>query len=411
MPFLYNLLVQLTWYALHLVALFSPKIKLFVEGRKQTLAILQKKLDPQKNTIWIHVASLGEFEQGLPVMERLKKEYVDHQLVVTFFSPSGYEVRKNTPIADAVAYLPMDTKGKVDAFLDLVRPKIAVFVKYEIWPNYMQALERRNVPTVLISAIFNPNQVYFKPYGGFMRKALGRFVHIFVQDEASQKLLASLDLHNTSVSGDTRFDRVAEILERDNTMPIVAQFKQDQLCLVAGSTWPEDELLLAAHINTSTQGTKYILAPHKIQQEQLVKLQGQLSKKSALLSQVSMEDAIDYEVLLVDSIGQLTKIYSYADLAYVGGGFATGLHNTLEPAVFGIPVVIGPKYHGFKEAEELVALGGALSVASVAEGTAILERLENDPEFRAQCGNINRTYTQENKGASIQIVDYLRRLL
>lgn len=386
-------------------------MKLFVEGRKETFSILEKSISQSDNIIWVHVASLGEFEQGLPIIEKLRIEKPSYKILITFFSPSGYEVKKNTSAADVVAYLPLDTKGNVKKFLALTQPKLVLFVKYEIWPNYMMALESRKIPSLLISAIFKKEQVYFKWYGNFMRKSLAAFSHIFVQNEKSKELLTSINIKNTTVNGDTRLDRVSEILERDNTLPIIETFKNDNLCLVAGSTWGEDEAILLDFINTTSKKLKYILAPHKIEKEKILGLAGSISKKTVLFSNSNLKTVHNYDVLIVDNIGMLTKIYNYADIAYIGGGFSTGLHNTLEPAVYGIPVIIGPNYEGFQEAEDLVAQKGILPIQDSRSLGEILKKLLDNSELLKRTGQINASYITKNKGASIQIMDHIRTLL
>ncbi len=386
-------------------------MKLFVEGRKETFSILEKSISQSDNIIWVHVASLGEFEQGLPIIEKLRIEKPSYKILITFFSPSGYEVKKNTSAADVVAYLPLDTKGNVKRFLALTQPKLVLFVKYEIWPNYMMGLESRKIPSLLISAIFKKEQVYFKWYGNFMRKSLAAFSHIFVQNEKSKELLKSINIVNTTVNGDTRLDRVSEILERDNTLPIIETFKNDTLCLVAGSTWGEDEAILLDFINTTSKKLKYILAPHKIEKEKILGLAGSISKKTVLFSNSNLKTVHNYDVLIVDNIGMLTKIYNYADIAYIGGGFSTGLHNTLEPAVYGIPVIIGPNYEGFQEAEDLVAQKGILPIQDSRSLGEILKKLLDNSELLKRTGQINASYITKNKGASIQIMDHIRTLL
>ncbi len=411
MAIIYNLIAHIAWFHLKLLGKVSPKMKLFVDGRKETFSILEKSISKEDEVIWMHAASLGEFEQGLPIIEKLSVEKPSHKILVTFFSPSGYEVKKNTSAADVVVYLPLDTKVNVKRFLDITHPKLAIFVKYEIWPNYLMEIESRKIPAVLISAIFKKEQVYFKWYGNFIRKSLGAFDHIFVQDEKSKKLLSSIEIKNTTVNGDTRLDRVSEILERDNTLPIIEAFKNDNLCLVAGSTWIEDEVILLDFINNSPKKIKYILAPHKIEKDKILGLAGSISKKTVLFSNSKLATIKNYDVLIIDNIGMLTKIYNYAEIAYVGGGFSTGLHNTLEPAVFGIPVIIGPNYQGFKEAEDLIAQKGILSIHDSWSLSETLKRLLDNPELLQITGNINASYITKNKGASIQIMDYIRTLL
>lgn len=393
------------------MALFKSKIKLFVSGRRETFERLATGISKDDKVKWMHVASLGEFEQGLPIIERLRTEYPSHKILVTFFSPSGYEVKKNTSAADLVVYLPMDTKKNVSRFLDKVRPELAIFVKYEIWPNYLRELEKRKIPTILISAIFKKEQIYFKFYGGFMRKALRKFDHYFVQDAASRQLLASIQIKDCSVTGDTRLDRVSEILDRDNQLDFMQAFKKDRLCFVAGSTWPEDESILIDYINHAPKNLKYILAPHTIKKDKILGLAGAITKKKMLFSNIDVHTIGDCEVLIVDTIGLLTKIYSYADIAYVGGGFATGLHNTLEPAVFGVPVIIGPNYEGFKEAENLVAQKGILPIADQWTFGELMKKMLDNSEFRKKTGAVNAEYIAKNKGASSQIMTYLRELL
>lgn len=408
---IYNIVVSITWQLLKLLALANTKLSLFVKGRKQTFATLKKHINKTDKTIWLHAASLGEYEQGLPILERLRLEYPDHKLVLTFFSPSGYEVKKNTKAADVVTYLPMDTQKKVVQFLDTVHPELAVFVKYEIWPNYLAELGKRKIPAVLISGLFRKSQIFFKAHGGFMRKSLRNFSHFYVQDSVSKELLKSINLTNTDISGDTRFDRVSEILERDNNLGFMNSFSKNHTCVVAGSTWPEDEEVLVDFLNTSPSTTKFVIAPHNIKRNHISNLKASITKSTVLFSEIGDIDLKTTQVLIVDTIGLLTKIYSYADIAYVGGGFATGLHNTLEPAVFGVPVIIGPNYNGFLEAEKLVELGGVLPVSNKSEFCSIAEMLITSEDKSAELGQINSTYIEKNKGASVRIMDGIRTLL
>ncbi|AKA35466.1 3-deoxy-D-manno-octulosonic acid transferase [Flagellimonas lutaonensis] len=408
---IYNFLIYVAWFGIRVASLTSPKLKLFVSGRKDLFKTLQSKIKSADKTIWIHVASLGEFEQGLPVLQAIKSTYSDHKLVLTFFSPSGYEVKKNTPAADVVCYLPFDTRANADRFLKIVQPELALLVKYEIWPNYLEGLRKRAVPTLLISALFSEHQVYFKPWGGYMRNKLGAFSHFFVQDQNSKKLLSTIGFDNATVSGDTRFDRVAEILKRDNTLDFMEAFCTDAPCFVAGSTWPEDEALLVDFINSSDKTVKYVIAPHDIKEAHIQKLISSIEKSTVRYSEIGQKDVSQYEVLVIDTIGLLTKIYSYASFAYVGGGFATGLHNTLEPAAFGIPVIIGPAYKGFKEAEELVDQGGIISVGSAKEFFNVANHFLMDTDSVLKTGQINSLYIKENVGATETIVRHIKTLL
>lgn len=409
---LYNLAIYVTSFFLHIIAFFNPKVNLFIKGRKKVFAELQKHINAKDSTIWVHAASLGEYEQGLPIVEKLKAEYPTYKIVVSFFSPSGYEVIKQSTTANLVTYLPLDTAKNAKRFIKLLQPKIAIFIKYEIWPNMLKELKSDGIPILLISAIFKNDQIYFKWYGGFMRNALEKFSHFFIQDLESEKLLNSIGLNNTTITGDTRFDRVSEILQQNNSLVFMDNFTKNYQCFVMGSTWPEDEDLLVAYINAASHKMKYVIAPHTIVPKEIDRLRQQIKKRTVLLSEISENPQVEAEVIIVDTIGLLTKIYSYADIAYVGGAFATrGLHNTLEPAVFGIPVIIGPIYAGFKEAEELVKLSGIFSVRDKVEFASLADKLFLDVDFRSKAGTINASYINNNKGASIQVMNHIRTLL
>ena len=409
---LYNLAIYVTSFFLHIIAFFSPKVNLFVEGRKKVFSELTKHINAKDSTIWVHTASLGEYEQGLPIVEKLKEEYPTYKIIVSFFSPSGYEVIKQNTTADLVTYLPLDTAKNAKRFIKLLQPKIAIFIKYEIWPNMLKELNRGGIPILLISAIFKSDQIYFKWYGGFMRNALEMFSHFFIQNLESEKLLNSIGLNNATITGDTRFDRVSEILKQNNSLEFMDDFTQNYACFVMGSTWPEDEELLSAYINATSHKMKYVIAPHTIVPKEITRLRQQIKKRTVLLSEISENPLLEAEVIIVDTIGLLTKIYSYAHIAYVGGAFTTGgLHNTLEPAVFGIPVIIGPFYTGFKEAEELVKLRGVFTVRDKAEFTNQADKLLLDSDFRSKTGKINASYINNNKGASIQVMNHIRTLL
>ena len=401
MFFLYNLVVQVASFLVKIVALFSPKIKLFVDGRKLVFPTLESEIKPTDRTIWFHAASLGEFEQGLPVIEKIKEEYPNHKIVVTFFSPSGYEVRKNSKVADVIVYLPLDTKGNAERFVKAVHPDLVFFIKYEYWPNYLNELKQRQIPTYLISGIFRENQVFFKWYGGFYRKALDTFEHFFVQNAKSKELLLKIGKTNVTVSGDTRFDRVVSILEKDNSLDFISEFKNDTLTIVVGSSWPKDETLLVDFINSNNYDVKFIIAPHNIKQEQIKQLTNSISKKTVLFSEKEGKNLADFDVFVIDTIGILTKIYSYADIAYVGGGFGNpGVHNILEPATFGVPIVIGPNFSHFAEAIALVNMEGCVSVSSQKELNEAFENLIQNEDIRFEKGHICSTFVQMNKNAT-----------
>ncbi|MHC0445996.1 3-deoxy-D-manno-octulosonic acid transferase [Flavobacterium sp. 3-218] len=405
MLFLYNLAIHIAGFFLRIIALFSPKIKLFVEGRKNVFDTLQEKIQPEDKTIWFHSASLGEYEQGLPVIEKIKEKYPAHKIVVTFFSPSGYEVRKNNTVADATVYLPLDSKSNAEKFIKIVHPEKAFFIKYEFWLNYLKELENHKTPTYLISGIFRDNQMFFKWYGGFYRKALNAFTYFFVQNEKSKQKIESLGFKNVIVSGDTRFDRVNAILERDNRLDYIENFKNNQPTIVIGSSWPKDEVLIAEYINQAPENVKFIIAPHNIKPDQISDLQSKITKPTILFSEKENKDLSVYNIFIIDIVGILTKIYSYGTIAYVGGGFGNpGIHNILEPATFGIPIVIGPNYSNFAEAIALVEIGGCTPITTSKELKEIFDRLLNDPSFLKEKSEICRSFIQDNKGATDTII-------
>ena len=390
------------------LALFSPKIKLFVNGRKTVFETLSAKINPDDQTIWFHAASLGEYEQGLPVMERIKQEFPKHKIVLTFFSPSGYEVRKSNTISDVTVYLPLDTKSNAQEFLKLVHPNLVFFIKYEYWPNYLNELKKANIKTYLISGIFREKQALFKWYGGFYRNALKTFDYFFVQNESSKKLLQSLDYQNVKISGDTRFDRVASILSRDNSLDFIAQFKNNTTTIVIGSSWPKDENLLVNFINQADANVKFIIAPHNIKSEQISNLQSQITKSTVLFSEKEGNDLTEFQVFIIDTIGILTKIYSYADIAYVGGGFGNpGVHNILEPATFGVPIVVGPNYSHFAEANALVNMEGCISITNQSELNDALDNLISNEDIRHEKGHICETFVEMNIGATNVILRHI----
>ena len=424
MLFLYNIITLLAAQLLKIVALFSPKMKLFVDGRKSTFQTLANKIQTSDKTIWFHAASLGEYEQGLPVIEAIKEQFPTHKIVVTFFSPSGYEVRKNNAIADVTVYLPLDTISNAKQFVELVHPEMAFFIKYEYWPNYLNELKKQQIKTYLISGILRENQAFFKWYGGFYRNALKTFDYFFVQNESSRNLLQSIGFNNVKVSGDTRFDRVVSILERDNSLDFIEQFKDNKTTIVIGSSWPKDESLLVNYINQISDDVKFIIAPHNIKQEQISNLKNQIQKKTILYSekdemltrtertgvskQVQHDKTEDFQVYIIDTIGILTKIYSYADIAYVGGGFGNpGVHNILEPATFGVPVVIGPNYSHFAEATALVNMEGCISIQNQTQLNEAFDLLLHNEDERLEKGHICSTFVQMNKGATKTIMNHI----
>lgn len=412
MKTLYTIATYLAMPFLWVAQFFNTKLKLFVQGRREAFSILAEKIKEDETTIWFHCASLGEYEQGVPIMEAVKKQFPTHKLVVSFFSPSGYEQKKDSTLADVIVYLPLDTPSNAKKFIQLINPALVLFIKYEFWPNYLFELQKQNIPTLLVSGLFREDQVFFKFYGGFMRKALRSFEHLFVQDTASDTLIRSIGIPNVTISGDTRFDRVSHQIEQDNSLPFIEDFLQDSLCVVCGSTWPEDEAVLLESINRTSEKVKYIVAPHKMDPSKIESFRKKLKVPSILFSEKEGKQLAKYSVLIVDTIGLLTKIYSYADIAYVGGAMgSTGLHNILEAATFGVPVIIGKNHEEFPEAARLQSLAGLFSIASEKECTSIIDKLIKDSTFRNKTGMISGHFVNKNTGATKITLNYISKTL
>jgi 3-deoxy-D-manno-octulosonic-acid transferase len=411
MYFLYNLLILFAGFVLKITALFNKKIKLFIDGRKQSFFKLQQAISEKDEVIWMHCASLGEFEQGRPIIEKLKLKFPTRKVVLTFFSPSGYEVRKNYEYADVVCYLPLDSSKNAKRFLDIVHPKLAIFVKYEFWPNLLKELKARNIETLLVSGIFRENQIFFKGYGGWMRKSLATFSHFFVQDENSKQLLNSINFNNVTVSGDTRFDRVFEITQQNNKLPFIEEFIDHKYTVVAGSTWKEDEMMLVDYINNkASENEKFIIAPHNINPKDIAELKNSISKSVILFSEKDDKNLSGFQVFIIDTVGILTKIYSYAAIAYVGGGFTkTGVHNVLEPATFGIPILIGPNYHKFNEAIDLVKNKACFVVDNSKELSLHLDKFFQSDEMRLKTGESAKKQVVDKTGATAKILEFIAK--
>ena len=409
MNFLYTLAIRFVACMLPLLAVFNRKIRLFYKGRRESFRILQTQIGADDQVIWLHAASLGEYEQGLPILKRLRELYPEKKLVITFFSPSGYEAKKHSKEADVILYLPLDLPRRVNRFLHLLHPQMAIFVKYEFWPNYLLALKDRGIPTYLVSGVFRKDQLFFKKRSWGMRAVLPCFTHFFVQNESAKLLLQSIGITNITVSGDTRFDRVMEILSRDNKLPFVERFLSGAPCMVFGSSWREDEQVYIPFLNAYKGNMKFIIAPHEVHdKEKIHALRDSLRKHVAILSEVEGKDLSPYEVLIVDKIGLLTKIYSYAAIAYVGGGMGNkGLHNILEPAVFSIPVVIGKNYDKFNEAKELIRREGVFSIKNTEEFTQIATFLFTDVIQRKKAGILNYNYIVSNTGATEKFISMI----
>tara|TARA_B100000767_G_C19726671_1_gene519805 strand:- start:361 stop:1545 length:1185 start_codon:yes stop_codon:yes gene_type:complete len=390
---------------------FSKKIDHFLSTRNGIIETIKTKINPSDRVFWFHCASLGEFEQALPLIVSCKKEYPNHKIAITFFSASGFEVQKNYPLADVVTYLPLDRKKSVKKFIEVLRPELLFLIKYEFWPNLIKVLKIQNIPVLSISSIFRQNQLFFKPYGFFMRDLLQKIEFFFVQNEESKKLLASININNTIIIGDTRVDRVLDILSQNNKQKLLEEFIQDQDCFVAGSSWPED-LNLISKVIESSEKLKTIIAPHNVDEKSLQEIESHFSKPIIRWSELSKKTDAESTILLIDCVGILTKVYSYANVAYVGGGMGNkGLHNTLEPAVFGIPVMIGKNYKNYQEAMDLVALGGIISVDSSFNFYKEFSRVMKDKKLQKQMGITNLKYIKSKAGTTFKIMNKLKQVL
>jgi 3-deoxy-D-manno-octulosonic-acid transferase len=380
---------------------FNPKARLMIDGHSEVFATLERGIDPSAKYIWFHAASLGEFEQGRPVIEEIRRLHPEYKILLTFFSPSGYEVRKNYPLADIICYLPFDRSKNVQRFLKVVRPRIAIFIKYEFWYNYLTELHKQEIPTYIISAIFRPSQLFFKWYGIRARKALSYYASICVQDEDSKTLLAKVGIRNVSVCGDSRFDRVVDIRQEAKDLPLIQQFASSGTCadefktMVAGSSWPKDEDLLLHYFNNSPQ-LKLIIAPHEIHESHLADIESKVKRPCIRYSHAKGKNLADYDCLIIDSFGLLSSAYSYGQIAYVGGGFGVGIHNVLEAAVYGIPVIFGPNYHKFREAIQLIEAGGGYSVENHDSFLALMDELMHYPEVLEAVGKQAGDYVYSN---------------
>ena len=403
----YNIAIFFYDFGITIASLFNEKAKLWRTGRKGQWAAIESGFQHKDHVVWFHCASLGEFEQGRPVIEEYKKRNPDCSILVTFFSPSGYEVRKNYEHAEKVFYLPLDTRGNVRKFINLVRPKLVVFIKYEFWYNYLHKLYLESIPVFLISANFREDQWFFKFYGKAFKEMLFYFTHLFVQNEKSARILKKHGILNYTVSGDTRFDRVDQIQRQSKTLKIIEEFKNGQTLIVAGSTWREDEEILIKYINEQKPGLKWILAPHEIDEAHIRFILKQLTRPSIRYSECNHGEIKKIDVLIIDNIGLLSSLYGYGEIAYVGGGFGAGIHNILEPASYGVPIIFGPAYRKFQEAVDLIKLGGGISIESYEDFVNKVRVLLGPPESFVIIGGIAGDYVQNNKGATQTIVHNL----
>ena len=411
---MYSLAIHFYAFIIALISPFHKKARIMRLGQWKTNSILREKIDRNAKYIWFHASSLGEFEQGRPMMEKIKAEHPEYKILLTFFSPSGYEVRKNYNGADVICYLPFDTPYRVKKFLNLANPSIAVFIKYEFWGNYLQELKHRNIPVYIISSIFRRDQLFFQWFGYPYRKMLYCFTHLFVQDDRSAALLKEFGITNVTVTGDTRFDRVLDVRNQARELSPVEHFvceggKEKRLTLVAGSSWPQDEEILIPYFNEHPE-MKLIIAPHEIHREHLMYIESLLKRPSVRLSDVFHDQSLaeGKDCLIVDSFGLLSSIYRYGTIAYIGGGFGAGIHNTLEAAVYGIPVLFGPKYHKFKEAKDLIKVGGGFSVSDKQSFCEKMDELLTYHEVLESAGESAGQFVNGNAGATDKILRIIK---
>jgi 3-deoxy-D-manno-octulosonic-acid transferase len=409
MRVIYNIAIIKVRALMFILKYFNSKIRSFNNERKNVLKNLENSVSKNDNHIWIHVASLGEYEQGLPIFKEIKSLYKNHKIILSFFSSSGYEVRKNNSIGDLTIYLPLDSPYNAKKFISLLNLKMAFFVKYEFWPNYLQNLKNNNVPTYLLAGLFRENHWFFKWYGsGFLNLLKSSITHFFVQNKESKNLLASNNITNCTLMGDSRFDRVNSLLNQNNEIKNIKEFIGDKICLVAGSTWKEDESIMINSINDNND-LAWIIAPHQINKKQIKKFQDKLKCESIIHSNLNQNNITTAKVLIIDSIGLLTRLYSYSDISYVGGGMGTsGLHNILEPAIFKNPILIGKNYLNFPEAKNLIAENGAVSVKDAKEFKRILNELIENKRERIKMGKINFNYIKSNLGTTKNVISYLK---
>lgn len=401
---MYNLVIHGYELGVFIASLFSKKVKTMWKGERKALATLADKVEPDAKYIWFHAASLGEFEQGRPLMERIRQEHPEYKILLTFFSPSGYEVRKNYQGADIICYLPIDTRSNAIKFLRTVKPVMAFFIKYEFWYNYLHILKYRNIPTYSVSSIFRPDQVFFKWYGRRYGRVLKCFTRLFVQNSQSRSLLESVGITDVDVVGDTRFDRVLQIKAASKTLPLLEAFKQGHKVFVAGSSWSPDEEIFIKFFNRHPDW-KLVIAPHVIDEEHLRQIESRLLRPAVRYTQATIESAAEAQVLIVDCFGLLSSIYHYGEVAYVGGGFGVGIHNVLEAAVWGVPVFFGPNNQRFREAQGLKANGGGFEITCYEDFANAMEAFFADKPLLEKAGEAAGRFVQGLAGASQKILD------
>ncbi|MFW5582019.1 MAG: 3-deoxy-D-manno-octulosonic acid transferase [Bacteroidales bacterium] len=398
---MYSLGIYLMALGVRVAALFKEKLRKMVQGHRATWQML-RALSGKDTYVWFHAASLGEFEQGRPLMERLRREHPEKKILLTFFSPSGYEVRKNYDGADLVCYLPFDTPLNARRFVKLARPEAAFFIKYEFWRNYIEVLYKRGIPCYSVSSIFRENQIFFRPYGRGYARCLSRMTHLFVQNETSRRLLEGIGVTNVDVVGDTRFDRVLDIRNAAKPLPLAERFAGCWKVLVAGSSWPQDEEIIIPYFNKHPN-LKLVLAPHVVSEEHLQAIERQLARPALRYSKATPKAVAEVDCLIIDCYGLLSSIYRYASMAYVGGGFGVGIHNVPEAAVYGIPVIIGPNNKKFREAQALLRCGGCKEIAGAADFEQLMDAWLSDKEALATAGKAAGSYIADNAGAADRI--------
>ena len=427
---IYNFFLRVYVFCIQFASSWNPKAKQWVQGRKDLFEQLQKNIHPDDKIIWFHCASAGEFEQGKPVIEELKNYYPSYKILVSFFSPSGFNAATKYQNADIITYLPTDSRKNAKRFIELVRPELVVFVKYEYWYHHLSSLAFRHIPILMVSAIFRKDQLFFKPYGKFYKQILLFFRHIFVQDEASLQLLKQKNISNCSLCGDTRFDRVKKIADQFSEIPLIKEFIGENNVIVGGSTWEQDEVILQEYVKSSP--VKIIIAPHEIKNEHILQLQGAFPdcfryselknvfdqsgiQKTSVWDSINqqqekdlLQNVVNAKTLIIDSMGLLSRLYHYATITYVGGGFKSGIHNTLEAVVHGKPVLFGPKYQKFKEARDLIKEGAAFSITTSGELKTKMDHLLNDPSELSKAGNAAKKYVEENLGATQRIIQFIQ---
>ena len=416
MLFLYNIGIRIYYCLVWAASLYNQKAKNWIQGRKKWASLIAPEFKHSKNA-WFHFASLGEFEQGKPLIQKFKDNCPEYKIIFTFFSPSGYENLKNSPLADLVLYLPLDTKHNAEKFLEALNPEIVFVTKYEYWYHFFTELKKRGISLYIVSAIFRPNQIFFKFYGGFSRQILKCVTHFFVQNHTSNQLLESIHLKNVSIVGDTRFDSVTDNLKNVKPFPIISDFCEDKPILIAGSTWLKDEFLLAKLLPFFPEW-KLIIVPHEIGEKRIHQIQ-ELFPNAIRYSEIATNsspnkaqkiNANQHQTLIVDNIGMLSSLYKYGHIAYIGGGFGVGIHNTLEAATFGLPILFGPKYQKFQEAKDLVKIQSGFSISNFGEMIELFKKLSGNKIYREQAGNKAKVYVERHIGASQKIIDFVKNL-